>query len=138
MAESGQSLESIARAAALKAARPSLLQNPSQTLQRHAVVAASLKEFVAKLRTATGERAPLQESRSRTPGAGGHEGDNDRRITVEKEHVQLHGIVQGKDICIHFIDIVIYCIENILLIYFKRQAYRYFSKVRHRIQVSMR
>ena len=69
MAESGQPLESIARAAALKAARPSLLQNPSQTLQRHAVVAASLKEFVAKLRgTATGERAPLQESRSRTPG----------------------------------------------------------------------
>ena len=70
VAESGQPLESIARAAALKAARPSLLQNPSQTLQRHAVVAASLKEFVAKLRTATGERAPLQESRSRTPGAG--------------------------------------------------------------------
>ncbi len=69
VAESGHpnQLESIARAAALKAARPSLLQNP-QTLQRHAVVAASLKEFVAKLRgIATGERAPLQESRSRTP-----------------------------------------------------------------------
>jgi len=42
-------LESIARAAALKAVRPSFIQ--SQPLQRQAVVASSIPEFVGKICT---------------------------------------------------------------------------------------
>eukprot|EP00438_Fugacium_kawagutii_P034047 Skav224285 [mRNA] locus=scaffold1019:121214:126748:+ [translate_table: standard] len=55
-------LESIARAAALKAARPSLIQNAS-VLERRAVVAASIPELLGKLKAAS-PREPRKETRS--------------------------------------------------------------------------